>query len=48
MFLSADYCATIDWFPVEVDQQLLAAGMVKDWSMTMVPARVIPALREAG
>ena len=26
MFLSQDYCATLDWYPVEVEEQLLAAG----------------------
>jgi phosphotriesterase-related protein len=48
MFLSADHCATLDWFPVSVAEQMLAAGMAKDWSMTLVPERVIPELREAG
>ncbi len=48
MFLSADACVTIDWFPLEVDKQMVAAGAVKDWTMAMVPARVIPALKEGG
>jgi len=48
MFLSADSCATIDWYPREVDEQLIAAGMVSDWTMTTVHDRVIPALREGG
>jgi phosphotriesterase-related protein len=48
MFLSQDYCATLDWYPVEVEQQLLAAGAAKDWSMTLVFDQVIPALRDAG
>ena len=48
MFLSADYCATIDWYPVEVAQQLVAAGMVKDWTMNDRPDKVMPALREGG
>jgi phosphotriesterase-related protein len=48
MFLSQDYCATLDWYPVEVEEQLLAAGAAKDWSMTLVFDQVIPALREAG
>ena len=48
MFLSPDYCATLDWYPVEVEEQMIAAGAGKDWSMTMVPDQVIPALREAG
>src|SRR3954451_7515707 len=48
MFLSQDYCATLDWYPVEVEEQLLAAGAAKDWSMTLVFDQVIPALRDAG
>ena len=42
MFLSQDYCATLDWYPVEVEEQLLAAGAAKDWSMTLVFDQVIP------
>jgi phosphotriesterase-related protein len=48
MFLSADSCATIDWFPPELAEQMLAGGMVKDWNIRMVPERVIPDLREGG
>jgi phosphotriesterase-related protein len=48
MFLSQDYCATLDWYPVEVEEQMLAAGVAKGWSMTLVLDQVIPALREAG
>jgi phosphotriesterase-related protein len=48
MFLSADHCATLDWFPLPVAQQMLEAGLAKDWSMTLVPERVLPELREAG
>ena len=48
MFLSQDYCATIDWFPLELEMQMLEAGAAKDWSMTLVFDQVIPALREAG
>ena len=48
MFLSQDYCATLDWYPVEVEQQLLEAGAAEEWSMTLVLDRVIPLLREAG
>ena len=48
MFLSQDFCATIDWYPVEAAEQLLAAGAVKGWSMTLVFDEVIPALHEAG
>jgi phosphotriesterase-related protein len=48
MFLSADHCATLDWFPLGVVEQMLAAGMAKDWSMTLVPEKVLPELRERG
>jgi phosphotriesterase-related protein len=48
MLLSADHCATLDWFPLGVAEQMLAAGLAKDWSMTLVPERVLPELREAG
>ena len=48
MFLSADHCATLDWFPLGVAEQMLATGMAKDWAMTLVPERVLPELRELG
>jgi phosphotriesterase-related protein len=48
MFLSADACVTIDWFPLEVDKQMVAAGAVKDWTMAMVPSKVVPALKDGG
>ncbi|HSJ16734.1 MAG TPA: hypothetical protein VK920_01405 [Solirubrobacterales bacterium] len=48
MLLSADHCATLDWFPLGVAEQMLAAGLAKDWSMTLVPERVLPELRDAG
>ena len=48
IFLSADSCATIDWFPPEAIEQMLAAGMAKDWDIRIVPERVLPDLREAG
>jgi phosphotriesterase-related protein len=48
IFLSADSCGTIDWFEQAAVEQLLAAGMAKDWDIRIVPTRVIPDLREAG
>ena len=48
MFLSADSCATLDWFPPGVVEQLIAAGMAKDWHIGIVHERVIPALTEGG
>jgi phosphotriesterase-related protein len=49
MFLSADSCATIDWFPPEATEQLQQAGMVReDWTIRIVPETVLPELRESG
>ncbi|HEX2161379.1 MAG TPA: hypothetical protein VHF88_06105 [Thermoleophilaceae bacterium] len=48
MFLSADSCASIDWFSPEAAEQLLEAGAVKDWNTTLIHDKVIPALREGG
>ena len=45
MFLSADACVTIDWFPLETDRQMVAAGLVKDWTMAMVRHQVVPTLK---
>jgi phosphotriesterase-related protein len=47
MFLSQDYCSTIDWFPREV-QDYLKANEVPDWSMTFLFEKVIPELKERG
>jgi len=45
MFLSADSCASIDWFPEETIEVLMREGAVKDWTITLVPDQVLPALR---
>jgi phosphotriesterase-related protein len=47
MFLSQDYCSTIDWFPLEV-QEYLKANEVPKWSMTFLFEEVIPDLKERG
>lgn len=47
MFLSQDYCSTIDWFPPEV-QEYLKANEVPDWSMTFLLEEVIPDLKDHG
>ena len=47
MFLSQDYCSSIDWFPPEV-QAHLKANEVPDWSMTFLFEQVIPYLKENG
>jgi phosphotriesterase-related protein len=48
MFLSADSVATIDWFPANVLAQLIAAKLARDWTIRIVPEKVLPELREAG
>jgi phosphotriesterase-related protein len=48
MFLSADSVATTDWFPASVIEQLIAAGLAKDWTIRIVPEKVLPELREGG
>jgi phosphotriesterase-related protein len=49
IFLSQDFCATIDWFPPEGEEMLFAQGLVReDWSMTLVFDQVLPWLREQG
>jgi phosphotriesterase-related protein len=47
MFLSQDFCSSIDWFPREV-QEYLKANEVPDWSMTFLFEKVIPELKERG
>jgi phosphotriesterase-related protein len=44
--VSQDFCATIDWFPEEFEEQALDAGLIKDWSMTLVFDQVLPWLRD--
>jgi phosphotriesterase-related protein len=48
MFLSADSCATIDWYPFSIAEQMIANGLVSDWNIKKVPEQVIPELREKG
>ncbi|MGH2805612.1 MAG: phosphotriesterase, partial [Thermoleophilaceae bacterium] len=47
MFISQDYCSTIDWFPLEV-QEYLKENEVPKWSMTFLFEVVIPELKERG
>jgi phosphotriesterase-related protein len=47
MFLSQDYCSTIDWFPEEVEAELRPTAAPK-WSMTFLFEEVIPQLKERG
>jgi phosphotriesterase-related protein len=49
LFLSQDFCASIDWFPAEAEEFLFSQGLVReDWSMTLVFDEVVPWLREQG
>ena len=48
IFLSADSVATTDWFPPNVIEQLIAAGAANDWTIRIVPERVLPELRDFG
>src|SRR5215208_3155075 len=48
IFLSADSVATTDWFPPNVIEGLLASGAAHDWTIRIVPERVLPELRESG
>jgi phosphotriesterase-related protein len=48
LHVSQDYCATIDYFPAEVAEAMLASEGFDNWSMTMVFDQVLPVLRDAG
>lgn len=48
IFVSADSCATIDWFPPAAVEQMTGAGMVDDWTIEITHRKVLPALREGG
>jgi phosphotriesterase-related protein len=47
MFLSQDWCSTLDWFTPEVEDQLKPT-MAPNWSMTFLFEQVIPELKERG
>lgn len=48
LMISQDFCATIDWFPPEVAEQLLNSPAIHNWSFTLVFEEVVPWLREQG
>jgi len=48
LFISADSCATIDWFDIGVIEQMMAAGMALDWTIKIVHDKVLPGLRDTG
>jgi len=47
MFLSQDWCSTLDWFTPEMEEQL-KPQMAPNWSMTFLFEQVIPELKERG
>jgi phosphotriesterase-related protein len=47
MFLSQDWCSTLDWFTPEMEEELKPV-MAPNWSMTFLFERVIPELKERG
>lgn len=48
LMISQDFCATIDWFPPEVVEQLVNSPAIHNWSFTLVFEEVVPWLREQG
>jgi phosphotriesterase-related protein len=49
LVISQDFCASIDWFPPEAQEQLLnTPSMIRNWSFTLVFEEVVPWLREQG
>src|SRR3954451_17337645 len=48
IFLSADSVATTDWLPPNVIEGLIAGGAANDWTIRIVPEKVLPELREWG
>jgi phosphotriesterase-related protein len=48
LIISQDYCATIDWYPIELRPAFEERGAIRNWSMTLVFDEVVPALREQG
>jgi phosphotriesterase-related protein len=47
MFLSQDWCSTIDWFTPEMEEELKPVA-APNWSMTFLFEQVIPELKERG
>jgi phosphotriesterase-related protein len=48
LMISQDFCATIDWFPLEAAAVFEGQGAIRNWSMTLVFDEVVPALRADG
>jgi phosphotriesterase-related protein len=47
MFLSQDWCSTLDWFTPEIEEQLKPTA-APNWSLTFLFEQVIPELKERG
>ena len=47
MFLSQDWCSTLDWFTPEMEEELKPTA-APNWSMTFLFEQVIPELKERG
>jgi phosphotriesterase-related protein len=47
MFLSQDWCSTLDYFTAAVEEQLMPTA-APNWSMTFLFEQVIPELKERG
>jgi phosphotriesterase-related protein len=48
LMISQDFCASIDWFPIEAAEMFESSGAIRNWSMTLVFDEVVPALRRMG
>jgi phosphotriesterase-related protein len=48
IFLSADSVATTDWFPPNIIDALISSGAANDWTIRIIPEKVLPELREWG
>jgi phosphotriesterase-related protein len=48
LMVSQDFCASIDWYPIEARPMFESSGSIRNWSMTLVFDEVVPALREMG
>jgi phosphotriesterase-related protein len=47
MFLSQDWCSTLDYFTAEFEEQIKPVA-APNWSMTFLFEQVIPELKERG
>jgi phosphotriesterase-related protein len=45
LMISQDFCATIDWFPLQAAEAFETSGAIRNWSMTLVFDEVVPSLQ---